>query len=441
MTDIYKSRDKSFFEEIEEEKLSPLALKSSRARRRHHVRDEGRHFNYRTEFQRDRDRILHSRAFRRLNHKTQVYIYQENDHFRTRMAHTMEVGQLSRVIARSLNLNEDLTEAISLGHDLGQTPFGISGRKVFGELIKGKYDISGVEKSLFESIDSYNSSVQSLRVVDLLEKRYEHRGLNLTNYVREGIAKSDGETHPDLPDELRPGKPLFPEGQIVAHADGIARKAHNLEDGMRAGEINLSQVEELSIGKEIIKNLGEDYTRIRDEFLKGNRMIRGIIHLLVTSTILTSGENMDTWSEENDVNTSEDYMGKMSALPGDLIDFSKNARDMYRELDEFLDKIKENSPIINRYNLKVKKVILRLFKTYYQNPLQLENYFLIRFKDENNLNYLRDIPSGDIEKEVERNYKNSSEFIRALIDHMLGMTDIYALKEYNNLINFNYQGF
>lgn len=198
MEDILHGRERS--EELEELILSPLAAKSRLAQRTREEEPDP----LRTAFQRDRDRIIHSKSFRRLKHKTQVYIA-PGDHYRTRMTHTLEVGQISRTIARALRLNEDLTEAIAMGHDVGHTPFGHVG-----------------EYALRELVGRFNHNEQSLRVVEVLEKN--HQGLNLTEEVRDGIL---GHTGKHIPRTL--------EGQIVRTADRIAYLCHDYDDAIRAG--------------------------------------------------------------------------------------------------------------------------------------------------------------------------------------------------------------
>jgi len=197
----------------------------------------------RTEFQRDRDRILHSKSFRRLKHKTQVFIAPEGDHFRTRLTHTLEVSQIARTISRALNINEDLTEAIALGHDLGHTPFGHMGEKILDKL-------TGIRFRHYE---------HSLRVVDKLE--YNGKGLNLTEEVKEGIAKHSkglGEILSNDPD--RTSKTL--EGQVVRISDIIAYVNHDLDDSIRAGLISTDIIPESSV-----KILGESYTKRIDTFV------------------------------------------------------------------------------------------------------------------------------------------------------------------------------
>ncbi|MBA2848843.1 dGTPase [Thermosulfuriphilus ammonigenes] len=210
---------RGYLEELEEKTLSPYAALSSRSRGRQRAEAE---CPLRTAFQRDRDRIIHSKAFRRLKHKTQVFLSPTGDHYRTRLTHTLEVAQISRTIARALRLNEDLTEAIALGHDLGHTPFGHAGEKVLDDLHPG----------------GFRHYEQSLRVVEFLEKN--GRGLNLTWEVRDGILK-----HSKGRASIIPGPedgPATLEGQVVRVADIIAYINHDLDDALRAGVITMDDI-------------------------------------------------------------------------------------------------------------------------------------------------------------------------------------------------------
>lgn len=192
--------------------LSPLAAKSAESKGR--LTPE-KPCKLRTEFQRDRDRIIHSKAFRRLMHKTQVFLAPEGDHYRTRLTHTLEVSQVARTITRALELNEDLTEAISLGHDLGHTPFGHNGENVLNQIHPG----------------GFRHNVQSLRVIDILEGSHGRKGMNLTHEVRDGILNHSGE-----------GFPETLEGQIVRISDRIAYINHDIDDGIRSGVISIEDL-------------------------------------------------------------------------------------------------------------------------------------------------------------------------------------------------------
>lgn len=215
---------REMIEKIEEEILSPYAAKSKETEGRKVKEEE---CLIRTAYQRDKDRILHSKAFRRLKHKTQVFLSPEGDHYRTRLTHTLEVAQISRTIARALRLNEDLTEAISLGHDLGHTPFGHSGERILNRIHPS----------------GFKHNEQSLRVVDYLEKRKLGYGLNLTSEVRDGILNHTGNQ-----------KPITLEGQIVKISDRIAYINHDIDDAIRAGILK-----EKDLPKECLIKLGNDH--------------------------------------------------------------------------------------------------------------------------------------------------------------------------------------
>ncbi len=220
-------RNRQTFEQEEREFLSPLALRSDQSLGR--VVDEPPH-PYRTAFQRDRDRIVHSRGFRRLEYKTQVFIHHEGDHYRNRLTHTLETAQIARTIARALNLNEDLTEAMALGHDLGHTPFGHAGEDALAELLP----------------EGFRHNEQSLRVVEKLERGGE--GLNLTWEVREGILK-----HSKVKGDIMAegwGTASTLEGQIVKLADSVAYLNHDIQDAIRAGL--LSEDELPAISREVL---------------------------------------------------------------------------------------------------------------------------------------------------------------------------------------------
>ena len=210
-------------EKREQEQLSPFATKASETRGR---QMEEAPCDFRTCFQRDRDRIIHSKAFRRLMHKTQVFLAPEGDHYRTRLTHTLEVSQVARTIARTLNLNEDLVEAIALGHDLGHTPFGHNGEMVLDQIYPG----------------GFRHNEQSLRVVDLLEDHKGRPGMNLTFEVRDGIVNHTGSL-----------KPATPEGEVVKISDRIAYINHDIDDAIRSGVLTLADLPEQPIrmfGKE-----------------------------------------------------------------------------------------------------------------------------------------------------------------------------------------------
>ena len=260
-------------EEWEKEKLLPYATLSQNSKGRMIIEKK---CNVRTEFQRDRDRILHSKSFRRLKHKTQVFIAPEGDHFRTRLTHTLEVSQIGRTLARALRLNEDLIEAISLGHDLGHTPFGHTGERVLNEL----------------NPTGFKHNEQSVRVVDFLEHREDKVGLNLTYEVREGILNHTGEN-----------KSNTLEGQILKYADRIAYINHDIDDALRARIIKLNE-----LPKDCIQILGATH---------GNRINKMIVDIIENSL----NKNYITMSDEigNKTNKLRDFMFEN-------VYFNKNAK-------------------------------------------------------------------------------------------------------------------
>ena len=237
--------------------LSPYATKAAESRGR--VRPEDK-CEIRTDFQRDRDRIIHSKAFRRLMHKKQVFLAPEGDHYRTRLTHTIEVSQIARTIARGLSLNEDLTEAIAMGHDLGHTPFGHSGEQVLNRLYS----------------KGFRHNVQSLRVVDVLEFHGPERGMNLTAEVRDGILNHTGSV-----------MPFTPEGQIVKTSDRIAYINHDIDDAIRSGVIT-----EADLPAECVKVLGNSHKKRIDT------LVRDMISNSEDSpTIRLSDEKLDAMNE------------------------------------------------------------------------------------------------------------------------------------------------
>ena len=241
-------------ERLEEEILSPHAAKSGRSKGRLHPHEK---CDIRTEFQRDRDKILHCKSFRRLKHKTQVFISPEGDHYRTRLTHTLEVSQIARTIARALRLNEDLTEAISLGHDLGHTPFGHTGERLLNSITS----------------NGFEHNVHSLRVVDILE---DGKGLNLTWEVRDGIIN-----------HTKSGKPATLEGQIVSLSDRIAYINHDIDDALRA-----KIIAEKDLPGDSIQVLGDTHpTRI-------DTMVKDIINHSMGQERITMSESIGQATEK-----------------------------------------------------------------------------------------------------------------------------------------------
>jgi len=290
-------------ERFEEEFLSPFAAKSKKSKGRLSPESE---CEIRTCYERDRDRIIHSKAFRRLKHKTQVFLAPRGDHYRTRLTHTLEVSQIARTIARALRLNEDLTEAISLGHDLGHTPFGHAGEELLNELLP----------------EGFKHNEQSLRVVDILEK--EGKGLNLTHEVRDGILKHSKGMGPILCEDER-DKPLTLEAEVVRISDVIAYVNHDVDDAIRAGLIQVKD-----IPKDVLSTLGNTHAQR--------------INTLVKSVIRATKE-----SNYKRVCLEEE---KLRAL---------------LRLREFLFEKIYFSPVVRQEFEKAKKILLSLFEFYLKN--------------------------------------------------------------------------
>lgn len=307
-------------EAIERNTLSPRACLSSATKGRQ--RPERPH-PLRTEFQRDRDRIIHSKSFRRLKHKTQVFLAPFGDHYRTRLTHTLEVSQIARTIARALRLNEDLTEAIALGHDLGHTPFGHSGEKVLDRLVPG----------------GFHHARQSLRVVEKLE--YEGKGLNLTFEVREGIvhhSKGRGEILPDRSEEL----PQTLEAQVVRVSDVIAYVNHDIDDAIRAGIIN-----EDDIPQELVQILGKWPSQRID------RMVEDVVKnslKVELARITLSSEIKGALGALRDFLYERVYYNP--AAKGELRKTEKILRDLFEYLyshpDEYIKPYPEGDPLERR---------------------------------------------------------------------------------------------
>lgn len=418
--------------------LAPYAMLANRSKRRYKIPDEGREYKFRTEFQRDRDRIVHSRSFRRLKHKTQVYVPYDGDHQRTRLTHTIEVAQISRTIARALRLNEDLAEAIAMGHDLGHTPFGHSGEKVLDKIMNGEDDADCLDKKLMKTAGGFKHNYQSLRVVDSLEKRYDHDGINLTYETREGILKhtewKTAHKYPDLFEEgLHLDLPVHFEGQVVEAADEIAQVSHDLEDGMLSKEVELEKLEKLTIGELVIKHLEGRYTETGSNFLKQNMMIRGIIHLLVTNIVMSSGQRLYEWTAENEINNPDDFYNKRNKIQEKTVWFNEDGNKIYLELQNFVKKWIINSFSVNRADGRARYFIRKLFSAYYNNPFQLESYVLIKMRDRAKIGYLRDVDISEQENELKKHYYGNPLFIRMICDHIAGMSDAFALREFEKL--------
>jgi dGTPase len=372
--------------DIESRGLAPYAALSADSRGRRFPEEE---HAFRTAFQRDRDRVIHSNAFRRLEYKTQVFVYHEGDHYRTRLTHTIEVAQISRTIARALSLNEDLAEAIALAHDLGHPPFGHSGEKVLDELMSGK---GGFE---------HNS--QSLRIVEHLEKRYpQFDGLNLTWEVREGIAKHNSEhDRPDIPDEYEREKAPCLEAQIVDIADEIAYNNHDIDDGLSSEMIGHEALSSVSLWKE---NFDVARSRSSDadfKLLKYQTIIR-IINALATDIV----EAVRSAVKVLGIRSVDDIRAEKRPIAR----FSPDMEKKNKELKRFLKANLYSHHRVTRMADKAERIISEIFKAYSRKHKLLPP------------EYCALIDAG--------NDKH-----RVICDYVAGMTDRFALDEYKKLFD------
>lgn len=294
----------------------------------------------RTDFQRDRDRIIHSAAFRRMEHKTQVFIPRLADHFRTRLTHTIEVAQVSRTLARNLSLNEDLTEAIALVHDLGHTPFGHAGEDALNELL---HDHGG-----------FNHNRQSARVVDLLEQRYsDHPGLNLTYEVREGIAKHETHDH-RISEEFHPEERPTLEASLVDKADALAYTAHDIDDGLSSGLITLDDISGLSIwdgDDSPLADLKPSGASHNDELRY--RLVRFLINRLATDLLNATSLRL------TDLKIRDMADLRNAATP--VCAYSDEMQPSARELMQFLNVSLYHHPRLTALSGRAKDVIHYLF--------------------------------------------------------------------------------
>ena len=373
--------DRIYLEKTEKETLSPLAALSSSSRGRMHKEEP---HPYRTEFQRDRERIIHSRAFRRLEYKTQVFINHEGDHYRTRLTHTIEVSQISRSIARALRLNEDLAEGIALAHDLGHTPFGHAGERELDQLLR--------EHGGFEH------NRQSLRVVDVLEKNYPgFDGINLTFETREGIIKhSSTYDHPQFHDFYPEQQPAL-EAQIIDMADEIAYNNHDLDDGISSGLIDTSEVTGLKIWCIARERFGGKMPSDTKLMVRG--IIRNIINLLVSDLL----ENTQQAAAALNVKSHDD----VRKAGEKIVRFSDEVAGANSELKNFLRTRLYQHYRVARMTMKAQKVIRDLFTIYTQHP---------------------DTLPDDYQDRIGRD-----GIFRTATDYIAGMTDRFALEEHNKL--------
>jgi dGTPase len=352
--------------------------------------------NTRTEYQRDRDRIVHSTAFRRLEYKTQVFINHEGDLYRTRLTHSIEVAQIARSISRALNLNEDLTEAIALAHDLGHTAFGHAGQDALHKCMK----VYG----------GFEHNLQSLRVVDILEEKYpDFDGLNLMFETREGIlkhcsitnARDMGVIGQRFIDRTQPSL----EAQLTNIADEIAYNNHDVDDGLRSGLITIQQLQQIGLFDQHYFDVNARFPDLSDK-RKAQETIRRIINQLVCDLIDNTVKNI----EHNNIKEIQDVRSAKTSI----VAFSTDIKKQMAELKSFLHANLYQHKQVNKMSANAKKVISNLFTNFYSNPALLP--------DEHRSKAL-----------ARKKLGGNDEFARVIADYIAGMTDRYAQIEYGRI--------
>ena len=377
--------------------LATFAVSATESKGRVYKEDQS---DYRSEFQRDRDRIIHCSAFRRLEYKTQVFVNHEGDMFRTRLTHSIEVAQIGRTIARALNVNEDLTEAICLAHDLGHTPFGHAGQDALNNCMK---NFGGFEHNL-----------QSLRIVDVLEERYPNfPGLNLTYETREGILKHCSQKNALELGELgkrfiKNNKPSL-EAQIANIADEIAYNNHDIDDGLRANLLNINLLSKSVLFEDNLKEVVKKWKTLNERQIR-HEVVRRMINYIVSDLI------------ENSRRLIQSYQ------PGN-VDAVRESRQSLIKMGEFIEKKHNDLKRILRKELyeheqvklmteQAKKTIQYLFDAYMKNPILL---------------------TDELQERIKENMKSKNERKKArmIADYIAGMTDRFALSEYKRISNQN----
>ena len=416
----------------EQRRLAPWAMRSAVAQRALPVDPEGRAFDYRTEFQRDRDRILHARAFRRLRLKSPGGALPPAERYRDRLTHSLEVAQLARTVARALGLNEDLVEAISLGHEIGMPPFGRAGAAALHDVLAG-------------AAGGFQVNLQSLRVADRVEKRYAHAGLNLTDATREGILKqasvgtslqASAAARLDHPAGLHLGWPPHLESQVVTAVDQAAEAIQDLDDGLRAGEIDLERVERLPIVRELARRIAPPRPGRPGSGLhmRANALNRGLTHMLVTGLIHHSRAQIRAWARKAGVDSHQAWLAARPRLPAGLIGLTPAARALYDGLCDYVARHLHQGAWLSSVRARAAQLIAGLFRTLTEDPRLVEDYLLLRHKEECGGRYLRDVPPREMDTEIRRHYRGHPRFARLVADHISGMTDLYLISEHERLV-------
>jgi dGTPase len=376
---VFRPVDRQTQERWERERLAPYAMKSSESRGRRYSEPE---HALRTAFQRDRDRVIHSSSFRRLEYKTQVFVNHEGDHYRTRLTHSLEAAQIGRTVARVLGLNEELVECLVLGHDLGHTPFGHSGERVMNELMR--------EHGGFEH------NRQTLRILETLEQRYPRfPGLNLTWEVREGIIKHQADSDDRAPEEYRPGE----APTLVDFIDEIAYNNHDVDDGLRSALISTEQLRGVPLFAEAHDEVLA--AKLDEGRIQRYAVVRRIIDRCTQDLIETTLTNLRRHGA--------DSVEGVRRAGGRLVAYSEPMAARVKELKSFLLANLYRHHRVVRMGHKAQRVLRDLFAAFVAEPLQLPPRYQTRVEEQG--------------------------VHRAVCDYIAGMTDRYALDEHSRLFD------
>jgi len=369
-------------EELEDQQLAPYGIRSKDSKGRKFPEEEA---DFRTRFQRDRERVLHTTAFRRLEYKTQVFINQEGDYYRTRLTHSLEVAQIGRSLARTLGANEDLVETICLAHDLGHPPFGHSGEAALSRLMA---DHGG-----------FNHNTQSVRIVTELERRYpDFPGLNLTWETLEGMVKHETDYDISEANDYDPDLRGHLEAQIANAADELAYTAHDLDDGLRSGMITPSQLDGIAIWEIVNESIGLRKTETLDDLTR-HQIIRRLIGFETTDLI----QSIDRYLRKSGVKS----VLELQKLPYNVVGFNEDMYRRNRELKDFLFANLYRHYRVVRMSTKAERVVNELFNAYQSTPSVLPP------------NYQALINDRGLE--------------RVICDYIAGMTDRFATDEYSRM--------
>lgn len=388
---------------VSDTNLSPFASRSERSRGRRIAEPESAG---RSAFQRDRDRIIHSTAFRRLQYKTQVFVYHEGDHFRTRLTHSLEVAQIARSICRRLRLNEDLAEALALAHDLGHPPFGHAGEDALQQEMS--------------SYDGFDHNAQTLRILTRLEHRYaDFEGLNLTWETLEGTVKHNGPlmaaagAETELPaaiteyaaqHDLELHTFAGPEAQVAALADDIAYNNHDIDDGLRAGLFELEQLKDVPLLEPVLADVAARYPDLSQRERVVHEVVRRLIGCMVDDLITESRARLDALKPDN--------VEAVRHADRPVVAFSSDMTEADKALKAFLKANMYRHYRVNRMTSKARRVVSELFRLYIAEPSCLPPEWQAR----------TDGPKGP-------------RTARSVADFIAGMTDRFAMEEHRRLFD------